>query len=103
MTITATLDERMKAAGMIPLSQLLEQNPAGRFSVHTGVTDLASFEQWLQKRHKEMLTRQIEMTLDGQEKDELFEWIFSHAAAFSEVTANFRAALAGEKEKRVQL
>ena len=39
-----SLDERMRAAGMMPLSEMLEKSPLGKFSAHAGVTDLASFE-----------------------------------------------------------
>lgn len=86
------LDERMKAAGMMPVSEMLERSPLGAFSAHTGVTDLDSFEQWLQMRREEFLRMQARMTLDGEEKDEMFEWVVAHSAVLGEVMANFRQA-----------
>lgn len=86
------IDERMKAAGMMPVSEMLERSPLGVFSAHTGVTDLDSFERWLQMRREEFLRMQARMTLDGEEKDELFEWVVAHNAVLGEVTANFRKA-----------
>lgn len=86
------LDGRMIAAGMIPLSELLEKNSLGRFSAHAGVTDMESFECWLKMRHEEMLRARMTLELDKQEKDEMFEWYFSYAAALGEVLANYRAA-----------
>lgn len=87
------LDSRMIAAGMIPLSEMLEKNPMGRFGVHTGVVDLNSFEHWLKMRYGEMLRSRMSLELEGNaEKDEMFEWYFSYAAALGEVLANYRVA-----------
>lgn len=86
------LDARMKAAGMTPLSEMLENIPLGRFLTHTGVTDLASFEAWLQMRREELLRMQATLTLDKRDEDELFEWVTAHVAVFTEVLCNFQAA-----------
>ncbi|AJF08219.1 hypothetical protein [Geoalkalibacter subterraneus] len=86
------LDERMKAAGMMPVSEMLEKDPLGKFAAHAGVTDLESFEQWIQQRRAEFLRMQAQMTLDGEEKDEMFEWVVAHNAVLAEVIANFRQA-----------
>lgn len=88
----SSLDARMKAAGMMSVSEMLERSPLGRFSAHTGVTDLESFERWVQQRRAEFLQMQAQMTLDGEEKDELFEWVVAHNAVLGEVAANFRQA-----------
>lgn len=87
-----SLDERMKAAGMMPVSEMLERSALGKFSAHAGVTDLESFEQWIQMQRKEFLSMQAEMTLDGKEKDEMFEWVVAHNAVLGAVMANFRQA-----------
>ena len=87
-----SLDERMKEAGMIPLSELVEKNALGKFSVHAGVTDLNSFEEWLKMRFKEMALPRIGLELDKNTDDEMYEWYMSHMAAFGEVLANFRQA-----------
>ena len=87
-----SLDERMKEAGMLPVSEMMEQNIAGKFAQHANVTDLKSFENWLVMRRKEYIKMQAEMTLDGKTKDELFEWVVAHNAVFGEVLANFKKA-----------
>ena len=86
------LDERMKKAGMMPVSEMLERSQLGKFEAHAGVTDLEWFEQWIQKRRAEFLRMQARMTLDGAEKDELFEWVVAYNAVLGEVMANFRQA-----------
>jgi len=86
------LDKRMAGAGMTPVSQMLEQSSLGKFNAHAGVTDLDKFEEWIQMRRKEFLRLQAKMTLDKEEKDELFEWVVAHNAVLGEVMANFRQA-----------
>jgi hypothetical protein len=86
------LPERMKAAGMFSIEQMLNPTPMDRLHAHAGVTDLKSFEEWLQMRRKEFITMQARMTLDGDDKIEMFEWVLAHNAVLSEVMANFRQA-----------
>lgn len=88
----ASLDDRMKAAGMMSVSEMLERNALGKFSAHAAVTDLASFEQWVQMERQSFLYQQAEMTLSGKEKDEMFEWVIAHGAVLGVVMANFRQA-----------
>jgi hypothetical protein len=93
------LDQRMKAAGMIPLSGLLCGQPIDAFIRHAGVVDLKSFEQWLSMRHVETQAARARMDLEKKEGDELYEWTLAHAAVFHEVMVNYRAALKGAAGK----
>lgn len=86
------IDKRMAAAGMMPATEMLERSPLGKFSANAGVTDLESFEQWLQAQRANFLRMQARMTLDGEEKDEMFGWVIAHNAVLGEVIANFRQA-----------
>lgn len=86
------LDARMREAGMTPLSEMLASIPLARWLTHTGVNDMKSFEAWLCMRREEMLRMQATMELDKREDDELYEWVIAHAAVFTEVLCNFRAA-----------
>ena len=86
------LDKRMVAAGMIPLSEILKQDPLGKFSAHKGISGLDDFESWLTMRRKETARMFTKRTLDKKENDDLFEWILAHSAVFGEVMANFRQA-----------
>ncbi len=92
----AKLDQEMKAAGMITLTELLSGQPLDKFIKHAGVVDLNSFEQWLSMRHVETQKARARMDLDKKEGDELYEWTLAHAAAFHEVMVNFKAAIAGQ-------
>jgi len=87
------LDKRMIAAGMIPVSEMLKRHPMESFVVHTGVTDLLSFQDWLRKKYKSAIESQATLQLDDKTDDEMFEWYCSHAAAYGEILANFRAAI----------
>jgi hypothetical protein len=88
----ASLDERMKAAGMIPLSDLLNGGqPLDRWTAHAGVQCHDSFEVWLRRRYEEFMRMRMSYELGDEEKDDLYEWVFAHAAAFGEVMTNWRA------------
>lgn len=88
----ARLDERLEAAGMLTVAQILAGAPLDAFIRHAGVHDLASFGQWLEMRRAESVRLQARFALDKRDDDELYEWVIAHAAAFSEVAINFRAA-----------
>lgn len=88
---TADLDARMVAAGMVPLSELLENIPLEKWQRHVGVTDLKSFEDWLHMRRGEMLRMQAYMDLEKRTEDDMFEWVLAHNAVLTEVICNFRA------------
>jgi hypothetical protein len=85
------LDAQMKAAGMLPLSSMLNGNPIMR---HAGVNSIETFEQWLRMRHSEMLKMKARMMLKTDtEENDMFEWVLSHEAALGEVLANFQQAM----------
>ncbi|HCF2990413.1 hypothetical protein ACRCPT_06985 [Pseudomonas aeruginosa] len=88
----ARLDERLEAAGMLTVAQILAGAPLDAFIRHAGVRDLASFGQWLEMRRAESVRLQARFALEKRDDDELYEWVIAHAAAFSEVAINFRAA-----------
>lgn len=88
----ARLDERLEAAGMLTVAQILAGAPLDAFIRHAGVHDLASFGQWLEMRRAESVRLQARFALEKRDDDELYEWVVAHAAAFSELAINFRAA-----------
>lgn len=91
--VKADLDTRMKAAGMMTIDQVLStNNPINRFMAHSGVTDIKSFEQWLEMRHREFAHMRVKYELDRETKDELYEWVLAHSGALGEVIVNFRKA-----------
>jgi len=91
----ASLDAKIKAAAMIPLSELLSgDTPLSKWEAHAGVRDIASFGEWLAMKHREYMRMRVAYELGDKDKaDELYEWVLAHSAAYGEVAANFRAAL----------
>ncbi len=88
-----SIDDELKAAGMLTVSELMEGHPLKGFLVHRGVNDLDKFSQWLDMRTKEMLDMKARMNLDKRDDGELFEWVLSHCAILQEVRINFNAAI----------
>lgn len=97
MNSEASLGERMKAAGMLTIPEILEGGPLDRFIKHAHVVDLQSFVEWVHSKRVEYLTMHARMTVEHRENDELFEWVSSHTAVFGEVMINLKAALEGTK------
>lgn len=97
-----TLAERMKAAGMMTVDELIAGAPLDAFTRHAGVNSLEAFGQWLEMRRREYVTMQAKRTLDKREDDDLYEWVLAHAGVFGEVHINFKAAMAGQDEVREQ-
>lgn len=91
-----SLDERMKEAGMIPLSEIKKNIPMEAIKRHAGVHNMDTFEKWLIMRYEECTEMHARFDLEKRHDDEMYEWVLAHSAAFSEVLANFRAA----KEKK---
>ena len=74
---------------MVPLSVLLaKNNESSKYQAHASVHDLESFDAWMRKRHERFLRMRLEYELGDKEKDDLYEWVFAHSAAFGEVVAN---------------
>lgn len=88
----ASLDARMQAAGMFSVTQILAGKPIDAFIRHAGVSDLRTFDQWLGMKRAEFVKLQARFELAKREDDELYEWVMSHAATFSEVMINFKSA-----------
>ena len=87
------IDDELKAAGLLTVSEIMKGQPIDGFQRHTGVRDIKTFKEWLDLRVEEMLTMKARLTLDKKEDTELYEWVFSHCAAFNEVRINLNAAL----------
>lgn len=96
-----TLDERMIAAGMIPLSKLLAGGlPLEKFSVHAGMDSIEFFQVWINRNHEQYMKMRMRYELGDKPKDDdMYEWVFAHSAVYGTVAENLRAALSnGEQE-----
>lgn len=87
------IDEELKNAGLLTVSELMAGQPLDGFQKHAGVKDIESFKEWLDMRTEEMLRLKARLILDSKEDSDLFEWVHSHSAAFNEVRLNLNAAL----------
>lgn len=90
-----TLDQRMKAAGMFTVSQMMTAAPMDVFIKHAGVNDLDSFLQWVEMKRAEYIRMQARYDLGDKPKDDdLYEWVITHNAVFAAVHVNLKAAMA---------
>lgn len=88
-----TLDERMKAAGMYTVAEMMDVTPLSRWTVQAGMTDLDFFGEWLDRKTSEYIRMKAAYDLgDKDESDELYEWVLAHSGAFSSIRENYRAA-----------
>ncbi|GEP00514.1 hypothetical protein [Methylobacterium haplocladii] len=89
-----TLDDRLKAAGLYTLPEMMGVTPLTRWKIPVGMAgDLEFFGRWLDRRASEYLRMRASRDLaDKGEADELHEWVLAHSAAFSEIRTNFKAA-----------
>ncbi|WP_237731296.1 hypothetical protein [Lelliottia amnigena] len=92
------IDARMKAAGMLSAADILAGQPMDSFMKHSGVVDAESLLKWAEMRRAEFLRMQAGYELGDKEKDDLYEWVISHVAVFSELHVNIRAAMQGKAE-----
>lgn len=87
------LDERMKAAGMFTIEEMMGVTPLTRWTVQAEMTDLDFFSEWLDRKVRGYLTMKAAYDLgDKDYKDELYEWVLAHAGAYSSIRENFQAA-----------
>jgi hypothetical protein len=90
-----TLDERMKAAGMFTVSQMMGAAPMDVFIKHAGVNDLDSFLKWVEMKRAEYVRMQARYDLGEKPKDDdMYEWVIAHNAVFAAVHVNLKAAMA---------
>lgn len=87
------LSARMVACGMIPLEELTEASPITPFMVHSGMTDLVFFGEWLERKAREYKRMQAAHQSRAHVlDDDMFNFILGKGGAFTEALANFRAA-----------
>ncbi|BBR34229.1 hypothetical protein WP3S18E09_12420 [Escherichia coli] len=92
-SVPDNIDARMKNAGMLSATEIIAGQPIDAFMKHAGVVDLASLLKWAEMRRAEFLRMQAKYVLGDNPKDDMYEWVISHVAAFSELHVNIRAAM----------
>lgn len=87
------LNDRLRAAGMFTIPEMMGETPLTRWEVHAAMKSLDAFGWWLEAQVRQYLTMKAEYDLSGRpEGDELYEWVLAHAAAFRTIRVNFEAA-----------
>lgn len=88
------LNSRLKAKGMYSIDEVMGSLPLDKWRVHSGMTDLKFFGEWLERKTRDYYTMRAAYEVgDKDESDELYEWVLAHYGAFHDVLVNFRAAL----------
>lgn len=93
VSVPDDIDTRMKNAGMLSAAEIIAGQPIDAFMKHAGVVDLESLLKWAEMRRAEFLRMQAKYELGDNQKDDMYEWVTSHVAAFSELHVNIRAAM----------
>lgn len=93
VSVPDDIDTRMKNAGMLSAAEIIAGQPIDAFMKHAGVVDLESLLKWSEMRRAEFLRMQAKYELGDNQKDDMYEWVISHVAAFSELHVNIRAAM----------
>jgi len=97
------LADRMRAAGMMTVDEMLRGAPLDSFIRHAGVHDLDTYGQWLDMKCREFLTMQAKRDLNKDPEDDMYEWVIAHAAVFQEARINFNAARPAQTEQQQAL
>lgn len=88
----ALLDAKMEARGMIPLSKMLKSHgEMEKWLQHAGVRSFDDFTQWVAMKQREYMTLRMRYEVGDKDKsDDIYEWVFAHAAAFDAVATELR-------------
>ncbi|HGN3112383.1 TPA: hypothetical protein ACKRQV_000079 [Pseudomonas aeruginosa] len=92
----ASLDVRLKAAGMFTIDEVLKGLPLDSFIKHAAVTDMVAFAKWLEMKRAEILRLHASFELGDRKDDEMHERVLAQMGVLAEVHINFKAAIAGQ-------
>lgn len=87
------LDAKMISAGMIPLSKMLSgHGEMEKWLRHAHVHTLDDFREWVAMKQREYMGMRMRYEIGEKDKtDDLWQWVFAHAAAFDAVATQLRA------------
>lgn len=87
----ASLDERMKAAGMYTIAEMMGVTPLTKWKSNPSINTLDAFSEWLDRKVREYHTMKAGYDLgEKSEDDELFEWVEAHAAVYGTIRDQFQ-------------
>lgn len=89
------LSVRMEAAGMVPLDAMTKPNCLTSFAVHSGMTDLDFFGEWVERNARDYGRMQAAHQAGARPlDDDMFNYVMGKSGAFKEVLENYHAAIA---------
>lgn len=89
------LSVRMEVAGMVPLDAMTKPNCLTSFAVHSGMTDLDFFGEWVERNARDYGRMQAAHQAGARPlDDDMFNYVMGKSGAFKEVLENYRAAIA---------
>ncbi|ACM39147.1 MULTISPECIES: hypothetical protein [Rhizobium/Agrobacterium group] len=99
-----TLDDRMKAAGMLTIAEMMGATPLTRFMSNPAINTIQYFSEWLDRKVSSYLLMKAPYDLgDKSEDDELYEWVLAHAGVFSAIREQFRVVLSAMPDQQARI
>lgn len=89
--VVESLDDRMKAAGMYTVSDMMGVTPLTKWMSNPAINTIEAFSEWLDRKVSEYLRMKAAYDLgDKDESDELYEWVQAHSAVYSTIRDQFQ-------------
>ncbi|WP_421416485.1 hypothetical protein [Agrobacterium tumefaciens] len=96
----AALDERMKAAGMYTIAEMMGITPLTKWTSNPAINTIEHFSEWLDRKTAEYLRMKAAYELgDKSQDDELYEWVLAHAGVFSTIRDQLRVVTAAPAKR----
>jgi Lar family restriction alleviation protein len=100
--VVESLDDRMKAAGMYTVAEMMGVTPLTRWMSNPAINSIGAFSEWLDRKVSEYLRMKAAYDLgDKDESDELYEWVQAHSAVYSTIRDQFQVALSSLRPAEV--
>lgn len=92
------MDAKMKARGMITVTDIIEGNtPMEGFRRHAGIKTVDDLLEWIMKKHTELTIMMARHELgEGNMEPELVDFLRGKSSAFGDMAANIRGLREGK-------
>lgn len=85
------INEALIARGMYTVAELLNgELPTDSYKISRDVTDYDSFTAWLEAQAKQYTIMRLRYETGFEKQDDMYEWVFSHSAAYKDVILNWK-------------
>jgi hypothetical protein len=89
----AELNEKLKARGMFTLDQMMDDavSGLGPFDTQAGLKTFDHLCQWVDQQRRQFTTMRMRYEVGELDKeDDMYEWVFTHCAAFTLISKHVR-------------